>query len=77
MTAQCFRGYDLLGAMPRLADVSERRRDGQPWYGTRFFLAAIVLLSLLQGCASPVRLAAVPKDEQAAAVVDGMPGIRY
>jgi predicted acylesterase/phospholipase RssA len=38
---------------------------------------AIVLLPLLQGCATPERLSAVPEDQQAAAIVDGMPGIRY
>jgi len=37
-------------------------------------LAAVLLLA---GCATPVRLNAVPKDEEAAAVVDGMTGIRY
>ena len=77
MTAQCLRGHDLLGAMSASATISERRREGRPWYGTLLFLAPIVFLSLLQGCSSPTRLAAVPKDQQAAAVVDGMPGIRY
>jgi predicted acylesterase/phospholipase RssA len=37
----------------------------------------VFCLLLLAGCASPVRLAAVPKDQEAAAVVDGMAGIRY
>jgi len=32
---------------------------------------------LLPGCSTPVRLNAVPKDEEAAAVVDDMNGIRY
>ncbi|MGH6933784.1 MAG: patatin-like phospholipase family protein [Dongiaceae bacterium] len=37
----------------------------------------MLFLSLLPGCASPTRLRAVPQDQQAAAVVDGMTGIRY
>jgi predicted acylesterase/phospholipase RssA len=38
---------------------------------------AVLCLFLLPACSSPVRLAAVPKDQEAAAVVDGMEGIRY
>ena len=41
------------------------------------FLFALIGLCFLQACAAPSRLDAVPKDEQALAVVDGMPGIRY
>jgi hypothetical protein len=63
--------------MPGSANIPEQRWQRQPWYGSLVLFVAIVLLSLLQGCASPTRLAAVPKDEEAAAVVDGMPGIRY
>jgi predicted acylesterase/phospholipase RssA len=38
----------------------------------------LVLAALLiQGCASPARLDAVPKDQQSAAIVGGMSGIRY
>src|SRR5262244_4004171 len=40
------------------------------------FIAALCLFQL-QGCSTPERLNAVPKDEQALAVVDGMTGIRY
>jgi hypothetical protein len=40
-------------------------------------IVALVFLSLLSGCATPARLAAVPQAEQGAAVVDGMTGIRY
>jgi predicted acylesterase/phospholipase RssA len=40
-------------------------------------IIAILCLSLVAGCSTPVRLAAVPKDEEAAAIVDGMTGIRY
>jgi predicted acylesterase/phospholipase RssA len=39
-------------------------------------VAAAVILAL-QGCATPTRLAAVPKEQEAAAVVGGMSGIRY
>ena len=51
--------------------------------GHRPFLSWIAVLAVatmswpLLGCSTPVRLAAVPKDQQAAAVVDGMTGIRY
>ena len=38
---------------------------------------AVLCLLLLSACSSPARLAAVPKDQEAAAVVDGMTGIRY
>ena len=40
-------------------------------------IVAVLCISLLQGCATPVRLAAVPKDQEAAATVAGMTGIRY
>lgn len=38
---------------------------------------AVLCVLLLSACSSPARLAAVPKDQEAAAVVDGMTGIRY
>lgn len=38
---------------------------------------ALVIPSLLQGCATPERLTAVPRDQEATAVVAGMTGIRY
>jgi predicted acylesterase/phospholipase RssA len=38
---------------------------------------AVLCIALLQGCSTPVRLAAVPKEQEAAATVDGMTGIRY
>jgi hypothetical protein len=40
-------------------------------------LLAAAMLAALQACASPTRLSAVPKDQQAEAVVDDMHGIRY
>jgi patatin-like phospholipase len=40
-------------------------------------IAAILGLSLLPGCSTPVRLSAVPKDQEAAATVAGITGIRY
>src|SRR5262245_109846 len=40
-------------------------------------LAMAMMSGALLGCSTPVRLAAVPKDQQAAAIVDGMTGIRY
>jgi predicted acylesterase/phospholipase RssA len=38
---------------------------------------AVLCLVLLPACTSPVRLSAVPKDQEADAVVEGMTGIRY
>ena len=40
-------------------------------------IAAVLCLSLLPACSTPVRLSAVPKDQEAAATVAGMTGIRY
>jgi hypothetical protein len=40
-------------------------------------LLAAAIAMALQGCATPTRLSAVPKDQQAEAVVGGMSGIRY
>jgi len=40
-------------------------------------IMTILCLFLLTACSTPVRLAAVPEDQEAAAVVDGMQGIRY
>jgi predicted acylesterase/phospholipase RssA len=40
-------------------------------------LAFAAALGPLQGCSSPVRIAAVPQDQQAAATVGAMTGIRY
>ena len=40
-------------------------------------IIAILCLFLLPACATPTRLAAVPNDQEADAVVDGMVGIRY
>lgn len=56
--------------------IDSRRPDGRfrPWFLVFAFAA---VLGLLQGCSTPVRVAAVPKDQQAAAVVGGMTGIRY
>ena len=46
------------------------------WCGRLLPIFAVFCLSL-QGCATPERVTAVPRDEEAAAVVDGMTGIRY
>jgi predicted acylesterase/phospholipase RssA len=50
---------------------------GEIWRWRLLPIIAILCLSLVAGCSTPVRLAAVPKDEETAAVVDGMTGIRY
>ena len=46
------------------------------WCGRLLPIFAVFCLSL-QGCATPERATAVPRDQEAAAVVDGMTGIRY
>src|SRR5262245_8646924 len=61
--------------------MSTRRLPGADGF-VRAFAAllptlAILCLFLLPACSSPVRVAAVPKDQEADAVVDGMTGIRY
>ncbi len=59
------------------------RASGSWWmeWGSRSWSAllavAVISFSILQGCATPERLAAVPKEQQAAAIVGGMSGIRY
>jgi predicted acylesterase/phospholipase RssA len=47
------------------------------WNRSLLAITALLCLFLLQACAAPVRLAAVPKEQETAAVVDGMTGIRY
>ncbi|MGE5769345.1 MAG: hypothetical protein ACM32G_03515, partial [Betaproteobacteria bacterium] len=56
--------------------IGSRRGDRQFrfWF---FMVIFAAFLGPLQGCSTPIRLAAVPKEQQAAAVVDGMTGIRY
>ena len=46
----------------------------RPWFRVLAFAA---VLGLLQGCSTPVRVAAVPQDQEAAATVGDMTGIRY
>src|SRR5690349_5352285 len=54
------------------------RMPGRAFYRTPFLISALVFLSLLQGCAAPERLAAVPEDQEAAVeTVSGMTGVRY
>src|SRR5262245_437436 len=57
----------------RLPDANGFRRA----YAALLPTLAVLCLLLLSACSSPARLAAVPKDQEAAAVVDGMTGIRY
>ena len=59
-------------ALPPAAASEER-----PWSRTAAAFVALCVVLLLAGCATPVRLSAVPENEEAAAVVDGMTGIRY
>lgn len=63
------------------ADASDRARGPRRPNGRRrcrsLALALAAALLMLQGCATPTRLAAVPKEHQAEAVVDDMSGIRY
>lgn len=63
------------------ADALDRasgpRRPNGRRRGQSLALVLAALLLMLQGCATPTRLAAVPKEHQAEAVVGGMSGIRY
>ena len=61
---------------PALLVTPGLRRRGNP-HALHLVLLVAALLVVLQACATPVRLPAVPKDEQAEAVVDDMRGIRY
>jgi predicted acylesterase/phospholipase RssA len=61
----------------RLTIESTSERLGPIWRRSLLPIIAVLCVSLLAGCSTPVRLAAVPKDQEAAAVVDGMTGIRY
>jgi predicted acylesterase/phospholipase RssA len=58
-----------------------QRLSGQDGFARAFAallpIIAVLCLLLLQGCSSPVRLAAVPKEQEAAATVAGMADIRY
>ena len=56
--------------------VGSRRRTSRLRLSVVVFLLTVLLWPLL-GCATPIRQPAVPKDREAAAVVDGMTGIRY
>jgi predicted acylesterase/phospholipase RssA len=51
--------------------------DRAPWGRYIPLAVAVLLLAWLPACSSPARLSAVPEAEEAAAVVDGMTGIRY
>jgi predicted acylesterase/phospholipase RssA len=53
-----------------------RRPNGKLRCQSLVLVVAAVTLAL-QGCATPTRLAAVPKEQQSAAVLPGMSGIRY
>lgn len=53
------------------------RHAGEQSRGWIPVLACVLVLCLLQGCASPTRLAAVPKEQETKATVEGMAGIRY
>ena len=54
------------------------RSAGRTCYRAALLIGSLIFLSLLQGCAAPERLAAVPKDQEAAVeTVSGMADIRY
>jgi hypothetical protein len=71
MTRQMVSDPEVLGRA-----IGPRRSAGQlrVWIVVWAFMA---FLTLIQGCSTPMRLAAVPKEQEAAAVVGGMTGIRY
>lgn len=63
------------------ADDRRRRSYDRPRRrrirGAVVVLFCTVVFGFTQGCSAPTRLAAVPKEQQAAATVGGMEGIRY
>ena len=61
-----------------LTGCAAMARHGGKRSRTRYCaLAVATAIALLQGCSSPARLVAVPKEHEDAAVVAGMTGIRY
>ena len=56
--------------------IGSRNKDGSH-RSSYFVLFAAAVLCVLQACSTPTRLAAVPKGQEAQAVVGGMSGIRY
>ncbi len=56
--------------------IEPRRPDGRRG-STRLALVGAVVLLALQACSTPGRLAAVPQEQEAEAIVRGMTGIRY
>jgi predicted acylesterase/phospholipase RssA len=63
----------------RMESIAGQPREHRSAVRLRLLLPIVAVLSLvaLQACSTPVRLSAVPKDQEAAATVDGMTGIRY
>ena len=54
------------------------RRAGRILYRAHLLISALAFLPLLQGCAAPERLAAVPEDQEASVeTVSGMTDVRY
>jgi predicted acylesterase/phospholipase RssA len=54
------------------------RRAGRILYRAHLLISALAFLPLLQGCAAPERLAAVPMDQEASVeTVSGMTDVRY
>jgi hypothetical protein len=71
----------MLGPDGALDTVGSSVRRGERRPGRAFtplLIGVLVFLFLLQGCAAPVRLAAVPEDQEAAVeTVSGMTNVRY
>ena len=68
---------NVLGGM-RDSAPDAGRKPGRGFFRVALFVVALAVMPLLQGCAGPNRLAAVPKDQEAAPeLVAGMSEIRY
>ncbi|HJS32132.1 MAG TPA: hypothetical protein VJ924_09065, partial [Alphaproteobacteria bacterium] len=68
-------GREIFEGVTDGAEDTRRRAESSR---TKYFVLAVAaVFALLQGCSSPVRQAAVPKEQEDAAVVGGMTGIRY
>ena len=75
MTMHALHSREVPGAKCA-SPIHSRRPDGRfrSWF---LILALATVLGPLQGCSTPVRVAAVPKDQETAATVGAMTGIRY
>jgi predicted acylesterase/phospholipase RssA len=78
MTSRTLSVFDRsFGSLPAAPAPDVGRAEVRSRLHAVAAIATLAVVLLLAACTIPTRLAAVPKDEEAAAVVDGMTGIRY